>query len=379
MNYAGRIECLRMEMQSQGLVGVFVPLDASLEYFTGLFRARVNNTRTRQNSAEYACLLVMEKQVVYFNPRILMPPRVMAKIGQNPVINEIVPFPDADLTGETLAAACTRFGLKGKKLGFLQDISSSLIVRIQQELSVNWVNFDRVVQMMRLRKDQEELALMRKAAAINDKIYDAVFPMLQPGVTVNEIISEIDRLMVVFGATYNSFNTIVMNFGPAEGVSYGDRYPVLQRGYALSYDYGVYYKGYCSDFGRTIFFGEPKSDLIKAHGLVVQAQKETVAAMKAGHITGEELDNLAHKIISDGGYGEAFTHFVGHSIGKDVHERPFLAEGEKFVLEEGMCFTVEPSICLPNKGYVRMEDVVMATPSGGESFNTTTRDLVVIE
>lgn len=378
MNYAGRIETLRTEMQDKGVAGVFLPLDASFEYFTGAKRSTNINTRIRQNSAEYASLLITEKDVVYFNSR-LTAMEMMASIGQYPTITRAITFPDADLSGDTFVSACIDFGLKGKTLAHLQDTTSSIVLRLQKDLEAAWVNFDPVVQGMRAVKDSEELALMRKAAEINDKIYSAVFTRLVPGTAVAEIAREIDKLVLSFGADATSFHTSVMNFGPLEGDGYGDRYPVLRRGYTVSFDYGVLYKGYCSDFGRTVFFGEPDGDMVKAHELVMSAQKAGIAAMRAGKVNGEELNLLARQVIIEGGYDEEFTHRLGHGIGKDVHERPFLAEGEKRVLETGMCFTVEPSILLPRRGMLRVEDVVMATPEGGENFNSTTWDLVVIE
>ena len=119
--------------------------------------------------------------------------------------------------------------------------------------------------------------------------------------------------------------------------------------------------------------------MIKAHELVIRSQKEAISAMKAGTITGEGLNKIGRGVILSGGYDGEFEHRLGHGIGKDVHERPFLAEGEKRVLETGMCFTIEPSIRLNYRGLIRVEDVVMVTPDGGENFNTTTRDLVVVE
>jgi Xaa-Pro aminopeptidase len=365
-------------MENLGITAVFLPLDASLEYFTGVPRAGVTNTCTRQNSAEYACLVITEKEAVYCNSR-LSAMEIMARAETYPRLSRIIPFPDADLSGETFIDVCRKLGLSGKKLGCLQDISSALVLRLQKDMEVSWVNFDQIVQQMRAKKDPEEQLLMKKAAAINDRIYDAVFPMLLPGTAIEEITREIDRLVRVFGAQTTSFNTTVTNFGPMEGVGYGDYYPVLRRGYTLSYDYGVVYQGYCSDFGRTIFFGEPAPELIKAHELVMSAQKHAIAEMKAGKITGAELNYLARQVILAGGYDSEFLHRLGHGIGKDVHERPFLAEGEERVLEAGMCFTVEPSICLPLRGLVRVEDVVMVTPEGGENFNSTTWDLQVIE
>ncbi|MCL1905993.1 MAG: Xaa-Pro peptidase family protein [Clostridiales bacterium] len=378
MDNAARIEFLRTKMQEQGVAGVFLPLDASLEYFTGAPRAKTDNTRQRQNSAEYAGLLITEKEVVYFNSR-LSALGLLATIERYPLISQVVTFPDGDLCGETFVGVCGKLGLTGQKLAYLQDITSSLVLRLQKDLAVSWVDFDSTVQRMRAKKDPKEQLLMGKAASVCDKIYNAVFPKLQPGAAVEEIAAEIDRLALVFGAEATSFTTSVMNFGPLEGAAYGDHYPVLRRGYVLAFDYGVLYQGYCSDFGRTVFIGEPKPDIIKAYELIVRAQKEAITAMKAGQVRGAELNRLARRIIAEGGYDREFGHRLGHGIGKDVHERPFLAEGEERILESGMCFTVEPSLCFPRRALIRVEDVVMAGPEGGENLNTTNRDLVVIE
>ena len=379
MRHAERITQLRNEMQNQGVSGVFLPLNAHLEYFTGVRRTETGNTPQRQNSAEYASLLITETEVIYFNARLSTAHQISAD-DCHPLVDRVIPFPDVDLSGATFLDTCTGLGLKGQKLAYLQDISSSLVLRLQKDLAATWVNFDPVVQQMRAIKDPEELELMKKAAAVNDKIYDVIFPQLQPGVAIAEISREIDRLAQVFGADTTSFPTNVMNVGPIGGLK--DYYPVLRRGYVVAFDYGVLYQGYCSDFGRTVFFGEPDPLLVKAHELVMLAQKTAIKAMKAGKITGLELNRIARQVINDGGYDKEFVHRLGHGIGKDVHERPFLAEGENRILEAGMCFTVEPSlkIQLPeHHGIIRVEDVILVTPEGGQNLNTTTRDLVVIE
>ena len=378
MNHSGRIELLRAKMQNQGIFGIFIPLDASLEYFTGAPRVCAINTRIRQNSAEYASLLITEREVIYFNSR-LSALSLLSKIEQYPLISQAIPFPDADLNGDTFVSVCLKLGLKGQKLAYLQDISSSLVLRLQSGLAVSWVNFDLPVQQMRAIKDPEEQLLMSRAAAICDKIYSAIFPQLQPGAAVEEIVREVDRLAIVFGAEATSFTTSLMNFGPLAGEEYDDYYPVLRRGYVLAFDYGALCQGYCSDFGRTVFIGAPKQDLIAAHELIMRAQKEAIANMKAGQISGAKVNKLARQVILAGGYDREFNHRLGHGIGKDVHERPFLAEGEERILEAGMCFTVEPSLCLPYRGLIRVEDVVMVTLQGGKNLNSSTRELVVIE
>ena len=101
--------------------------------------------------------------------------------------------------------------------------------------------------------------------------------------------------------------------------------------------------------------------------------------MKAGVNTGADANAAAHRCMEEAGMGEAFIHRLGHGIGKDVHERPFLAEGEDTVLQAGMCFTVEPSLYVPQKYLIRVEDVVLVTSTGVECLNKVTKDIVVLD
>jgi len=361
-------------MQEDGVAGVFLPLDACLEYFAGVPRADASNTPHRQNSAEYGSLLITATEVIYQNSR-LSGQRFLNQAEKYPLVTQFIVFPDKDLTGETFLETCRKLDLQGKLLAYNQDVRSTLVLRLQKDLSVTWLNYDPVVQGMRAVKDADEQLLMQKAATINDRIYDALLPQLHPGVTLEEIAREIDRWGKVFGAECTSFTTNVMQRSPGP---VGEVYPVLRRGCILAYDYGMLYEGYCSDFGRTIFIGEPDAEMIRAHELVMQSQQTGITGMKSGQIAGAALNKLARQVILDGGYDREFGHRLGHGIGKDVHERPFLAEGEERILETGMHFTVEPSLRLQQKGIIRVEDVVMVTPEGGKNLNRTTREIVVI-
>ena len=377
MNYSGRIEVLRKHMQEDGVTGIFLPLDASSEYFTSVPRPDSSNTPHRQNSAEYGCLLITANEVFYMNSR-LSGQRLYNQSERFPLVTEFILFPDKDLTGETFVETCRKLGLQGKPLAYIQDIRSTLVLRLQKELAVSWQNYDEVVQGIRAVKDADELLLMQKVAEINDRVYDAVLIQLHVGVTLTEIAGEIERLGKVFGAECTSFNTGLYHREPSMDMG-SENYPVLRRGCILAYDYGFVYKGYCSDFGRTIFIGEPDAEVIKAYKLIMLSQQTGIEAMKSGQISGAALNKLARQVILDGGYDREFGHRLGHGIGKDVHERPFLAEGEERILQTGMCFTVEPSLRLQHKGTLRVEDVITVTPDGGKNFNSTTRGIVVID
>jgi Xaa-Pro dipeptidase len=112
---------------------------------------------------------------------------------------------------------------------------------------------------------------------------------------------------------------------------------------------------------------------------VMRAQSAAIAEMKAGQITAAQLDRVARSIIEEAGRGEAFIHRLGHAIGKDVHEPPFLLEADETVLQTGMFFTIEPSIVMDDGAFIRVEDVVMVTESGGDNLNRTGHELRVLD
>jgi Xaa-Pro aminopeptidase len=152
----------------------------------------------------------------------------------------------------------------------------------------------------------------------------------------------------------------------------------IEPGIAVPFDFGAIYNGYCSDFGRTVWIGEPPQEYIRTHELVMQAQRAGAEAMQSGKVTAAQVDAAARSIIEDAGYGKGFRHRLGHGIGMDVHEPPFLTFFDETVLLNGMTFTDEPSIILDDKWMVRVEDVFVVRAEGGEALSNYSRDLMVV-
>ena len=175
--------------------------------------------------------------------------------------------------------------------------------------------------------------------------------------------------------------TAVWGMGPTTERDASDRETSsnLNRGTGVSFDFGAVMGGYCSDFGRTVFIGEPTRERREVHDLVMRAQSAAIEQMIDGQITAAELDHVARSIIADASYGERFIHRLGHAIGKDVHEPPFLLEADQTVLRSGMCFTIEPSVVLDDGGFIRVEDVVVVSPDGGINLMTTDHELCVLD
>jgi len=127
-------------------------------------------------------------------------------------------------------------------------------------------------------------------------------------------------------------------------------------------------EGYCSDFGRTLFCGEPPPEHLRAYEVMLSAQEAGRAAARPG-VACSKVNRACRQPIEDAGYGPYFRHRMGHCIGLDVHERPFISEEDRTPLEVGMTFTDEPSIVWPGTLGVRIEDVVVCEPGGGRKLN----------
>jgi Xaa-Pro aminopeptidase len=236
-----------------------------------------------------------------------------------------------------------------------------------------------LLQPLRIIKDADEIATMRRAAEIADATMGAVIPQLRIGMTETDVNSLVETEMARLGSAWPSFGTHCFAMGPSGAHDVGHREVLtLRPGDALSFDFGCVVDGYCSDYGRTVHLGEPTAEFRRVYDLVLRAQGAAIAAMRSGTITAEGLNRVARAVIDAGGYGHGFRHRLGHGIGLDVHEPAYLLDGDDTVLESGMAFTIEPSVFLPGQIGVRVEDVVIVTPDGGMTISDRHRDLVFV-
>jgi Xaa-Pro aminopeptidase len=198
-----------------------------------------------------------------------------------------------------------------------------------------------------------------------------------------DVISEVNYQLRRHGSLGESFTTSMENSSPNYPLVFGERAErsmrVLNPPVSLLFDFGSIYEGFCYDYGRTVSFGQPDEEFQRVYDLVMQSQAAGVAALKAGVNTTTQTDASARKVIEDAGYGQEFRHRLGHAIGMDVHERPFLTKGDETLLQEGMLFTIEPSILQFDSYSARVEDVVVARPGGGEKLTNGFQTLIVID
>ena len=243
-----------------------------------------------------------------------------------------------------------------------------------------WISASDILAPLRMLKDEDEIEVMRRASRLADQVLDAVTPHLRPGVTELDVALEVNAQMERLGSNGPSFITNVFTIGPHEARQLREvtsRRPLVD-GVSLSFDFGCVLDGYCSDFGRTVHIGEPPAEFRRAYDTVIAAHDAAIRDMRAGAITAERANAVARQVVEEAGYGEYFRHRLGHGIGLDVHEGPFLTEGDQTVLQEGMTFTVEPSIYWIGRLGARIEDVVIVRPHGGETLNEASTELRVV-
>ena len=244
--------------------------------------------------------------------------------------------------------------------------------------SIEWCELDRFVELLREVKDEEEIALMKKAQAITDKAFARILDFIVPGMTEREVQMQLDRYMFEEGAQGLAFNTIVATgaHGSSPHAIPSD-IPLLQ-GDAVVMDFGAKYGGYCSDMTRIIFIGTPSSELSHAWDTLCSVNESCERMIRAGVIA-RDVHNHAESLLAEAGYKGKMGHSLGHSVGIDIHESPNLSPLNSRSLQEGNVVTVDPGIYLPGKFGMRLEDFGVVTPDGFNVFTQSSHKMFIID
>jgi len=234
-----------------------------------------------------------------------------------------------------------------------------------------------IVEGVALVKDGRELALLRRAIRISEKVFGEILGLLRPGMREREVAAEITFRQRREGAERDSFDPIVTS-GSRSALPHaraGER--KLRAGEPIILDFGCMVGGYNSDLTRTVCLGTAPRRLRDIHAIVLHAHNAAVEAVRPG-IPAKELDASARQCIAGAGYGKRFIHSLGHGLGLRVHEPPRIAPTSSEIIQEGAVITIEPGIYLPKFGGVRIEDDVLVTKRGARMLTGLSRELVVL-
>jgi len=240
--------------------------------------------------------------------------------------------------------------------------------------------------MLRAAKSPEEVARLAAAGAGADAVFAEIVTRRFAGRAEREVSDDLDALLREHGHEQVDFTLVCAGENGADPHhEAGDR--VIREGDMVVMDFGGLADGYGSDTTRTVHVGALTAREQEVHDVVRTAQQAGVDAVRPG-ATCQDVDRASRAVIADAGFGEFFVHRTGHGIGLTTHEPPYMVEGEETPIEAGMCFSVEPGIYLPGEFGVRIEDIVVAFPSGvpglpdtpdsGARLNTSPHEVVVV-
>ena len=277
---------------------------------------------------------------------------------------------------QRMNTAIADFGIT--ELGYEEDyLTMAEFLAYEKSLNAKLTPRNAEIAAFRAVKEEWELELMRKAQDITDKAFTEVLTKIKAGMTEKELAAELIYCLLKNGGEGLSFDPIVVS-GPNTSLPHGvpgER--KLQEGDFITMDFGVLYKGYCSDMTRTVALGYVTDEMRTVYETVAKAQLAGIAVTKAG-VPGQEIDAAARKVIEDAGYGDYFGHGYGHSLGLEIHESPSPNARNAQPMPAGAVCSAEPGIYLPGKFGVRIEDVTIIRENGCEVITGSPKNLIIL-
>lgn len=354
--HSTRLKRLREAMQLHSCEAVLIEHPTNLFYLTGLDLSSGKLVVTQ----DHACLIVDGRYYESSQKQSLYPVQILK---------------DDALKDWILDSRIHQLGFDPHQTSYhsystLQQLASKIIEK-NHEFEIK--PLEALFQNLRLIKDEWEIHSLRKSARLGYQGYEFVASLLREGVSESELAFELEFFWKKRGASKLAFDSIIA-FGANSSMPHYRAGPSqLTSNTSVLIDIGVVLEHYHSDMTRVIFFGSPPPLLKTIYSIVEEAKEKSLASCRPGTLIGD-LDQIARDWIASKGYGDRFTHSLGHGVGLDIHEPPLIREKgiyKDMPLQAGMVITIEPGIYLPNIGGVRLEDMILITNNGYENLTQT--------
>jgi Xaa-Pro aminopeptidase len=306
------------------------------------------------------------------DPMLIVPQLEAPRVGPGPF--ELVVWSDTEDPVQIAARALGR----PSRVAMGDQTWSTFTIALQRELpEARWQLASDLTKQLRVRKDPDEIATLRAAAEAVDRVLLRMRSEVRfEGRSERQVAQDIASLTVEEGHDVAAF-TIVGSGPNSASPHHEPELRMIKEGDVVVCDFGGRIGGYFSDVTRTFSVGEPDNQQKEIHALVEEANRVGRSVAGPG-VPCQEVDRWARSVIAGAGHGKHFVHRTGHGIGLEVHEHPYMVEGNEQALEPGMTFSVEPGIYLPGRFGVRIEDIVVCTQTGVEALNRAGRSLVVV-
>lgn len=358
--YSKRLDRAQAVLQDRGIDRLLLGPSADLTYLTGI----------HAHHSERLNLLVLPAQG---EPTMVVPALEAPLIHDGSGRVALKTWGDADNAADLAA------GIIGdaSKIAVGNKLWAAFLLRLQDRVKSSWQEGDAVLRDLRMCKDAEEIAALDEAGRLTDEAWLLFVKSGSiSGLTELQALKKLIEISEKVGLTNPAG---IIGSGPnSASPHHGGNDRVIEEGDAMVFDWGGTIDGYYSDVTRSAHIGQPSEEYRKVYAIVDDANQATFDVVKPG-VELQELDRAARNLISDAGYGEYFVHRVGHGLGLEVHEEPYLVEGNTMPMQEGMVFSDEPGIYIPGRFGVRIEDAVVCEANGGRRLNTSTHELFILE
>jgi Xaa-Pro aminopeptidase len=355
-----RIKQLEKILKENGLDGLLIVNDANIRYLTGF------------TSSESFAVLSPGGRAFITDSRY-------TEQAEREVVNfEIVKWrsPNAGLH-ETIKAISDRFGIK--KLGFEKKyVTMEMYEKLENMLvGIELIGTAGLVEQVRRIKDDQEIEYMRKAACFADKAFTEILNYVKVGITEKDLERELQYITKIMGADDIGFPAIIASGKNSSMPHAVPSEKLIEDGDFITFDMGALYKGYRSDMTRTIVVGHATDRQREVYELVKSSQEESLKMIKSG-VDGKIPHLKAREVMEKTGIEGIFEYGVGHGVGLDIHEDPFMSPRCELTLEEGNVVTIEPGIYIPGWGGIRIEDTVVVTNDGCEILTLSPKELIIV-
>lgn len=362
-----RIQALTAAMQDAGLEALALNPSPSLIYLTGL----------HFHLSERPTVFLFRPK---YPPALVLPELEASKIDPQTGY-DLFPYGENPETwGASFSRACNHLSLNGLTVGIEPNHLRVLELRFLEAgmTQTQIQSAESCLAVVRMRKDEVEVAAMQKAVDIAQLALINTLPLVKAGITERQVANELVLQMVRAGADAELPFSPTVAGGPNSANPHAvptDR--PLMPGDMLVIDWGAGYQGYCSDLTRTFCITDLQNDFVTIAKVVkdanLAAQKEVCPGRPVG-----QVDDAARNVIVNAGFGGQFTHRTGHGLGLEVHEHPYIYSENTLALDIGMAFTIEPGIYLPGRGGIRIEDNVIVTAEGCRCLSDLPREIKVL-
>lgn len=372
-----RIQRAQQALEAEGFTALFVPPSSDLEYLTAEPRAAPAPSPLSWPLGWLAGAWLFP----HLDPTLVVPRMAAEYEWLNPLGWEMKVIDDTMEPQDALRQIVADLGLDGNRVAVGPNVRARLALELRAAApTIEVVPHDTLLLTLRARKDDVELEILREACQITDSAFGNLVASIASGVTERELVDELTHQLTMLGAT-PAFPIGAWGWGPTYQRSDWGRSPKetpIVAPNVIAIDFGVFWKGYCTDFSRVVHLTQPSPEIGRIHEELVGVQEHVISALKPNGQTAEDVYRTGMERMREADLDRYFSDALGHGVGMEAHELPNLFVGDHSAIEAGHVLAVEPQI-FDGDTFLGTEDDVLVQAGGGERLTHFSSEIIVVE